>query len=43
MGSMQYGSETTLFRSGLVKARLLREAVILIAQQYHMVDLERIA
>lgn len=41
--SNNYGSENSPFSSELVEARLLREAVILIAQQYHMVDLERIA
>lgn len=37
----QYGSGKILFRLELVRARSLREAAVLIAQQYHKVDLGR--
>lgn len=37
----QYGSGKILFRLELVKARSLREAVVLTARQYHKVDLGR--
>lgn len=39
----QYGSGKILFRLELVKARSLRKASVLIAQQYHKVDLGRTA